>query len=39
MHENSDFGNFEDERKKIGDPVARNRWLIFIFGNCKSTLY
>ena len=24
-HDNSDFGNFEDERRKFGDPVARNR--------------
>ena len=23
--ENSEFGNFDDERRKFGDPVARNR--------------
>ena len=31
MHENSEFGNFEDERRKLSDPVALYRSLIFIF--------
>ena len=34
-HENSNFGNFEDERRKFGDPVARNRWFIFILAFVK----
>ena len=35
MHENSDFGNFEDERRKFVDPVARRRWFIFILAFVK----
>ena len=29
-HENSEFCNFEDERRISGDPVACYRWFIFI---------
>ena len=28
-------GNFEDERRKFGDPVAHNRWFIFILAFVK----
>ena len=38
-HENSDFGNFVAERRKFGDPVARNRWFIFILAFVKKALY
>ena len=27
--------NFVDERRKFGDPVARNRWFIFILAFLK----
>ena len=35
MHENSDFGSFENERRNFGDPVARNQWLILILAFVK----
>ena len=37
MHEDGDLGNFEDEKRKIGDPVAHYRWPTFILTFAKKT--